>query len=208
MKKMYYLISYEYVGPNDRDSSGNFIRDTRTIEITTKPGRTNMSHQVLIDGWLGTTNDNASYAHGEYSTIEAARDAAKQLGYTVPVDDYLNQDRTVVEVYATSESEYQHWDAGDWLNEDNIDITAKTTNAELEEMAKNIEAEAYEQGDNPVVLHGCYKHLEYLRDKMIDTRDRALDMGHSEKIAERATVYAKNWGIDSAISMAIEEQKK
>jgi hypothetical protein len=79
---MYYLIEREYVGPNKRDSRGNVIGDSRVMEIWNAPGVTNMSREVRIHGWLGTTADISSTACGEYETIEAARAEAKQRGFT------------------------------------------------------------------------------------------------------------------------------
>lgn len=43
------------------------------VEIRTAPARTNFSHEVRIIGFCGATNNRAVYAHGEYSTLEAAR---------------------------------------------------------------------------------------------------------------------------------------
>jgi hypothetical protein len=34
-----------------------------------------MSREIRTSGWLGTTNDWAKYAHGEFNTIEEAREA-------------------------------------------------------------------------------------------------------------------------------------
>lgn len=69
---MYYLIENKYVGPNQRQDQ--YI-DLDTIEISTSPAITNSSHEERIEGWCGTTNDWAVYAHGEYGTIEEARAA-------------------------------------------------------------------------------------------------------------------------------------
>jgi hypothetical protein len=62
----YYITSSEYIGPNRPKV------DTR-ITIMTAPGRTNMSNEARLTGWLGTTNDFSCYAHGEFETEEAAR---------------------------------------------------------------------------------------------------------------------------------------
>ena len=60
----YYIIESHYVGPN------NIHRHSITIQ--NEPGRANMSHEIQLDGWLGTSNDYAAYAHGTYATQEAA----------------------------------------------------------------------------------------------------------------------------------------
>jgi hypothetical protein len=62
----YYITSSEYIGPNHPKV------DT-CITIMTVPGRTNVSREVRLAGWLGTTNDHSCYAHGEFETIDAAR---------------------------------------------------------------------------------------------------------------------------------------
>ncbi|MCB1865194.1 MAG: hypothetical protein KDG50_07160 [Chromatiales bacterium] len=43
------------------------------VTIQTKPGKTNMSHEPMTEGWLGTSNDVYQYAHGEFETESAAR---------------------------------------------------------------------------------------------------------------------------------------
>jgi hypothetical protein len=66
----YYIVSENYVGPNvDQNLNSHCVR------ITTTPPRTNMSREIRTSGWLGTTNDWAKYAHGEFNTIEEAREA-------------------------------------------------------------------------------------------------------------------------------------
>jgi len=51
--------------------------DTRSGEerwlLSTDPGRTNMSHETRLSGWLGTTNDIAMYARGH---VRVSRDAS------------------------------------------------------------------------------------------------------------------------------------
>jgi hypothetical protein len=55
----------------------------------------------------------------------------------------------------------QVWDAGDWLNDSDLEtITAETSDDELENMAKQFESEADSQ---EIVLTGTLSHLEYVR---------------------------------------------
>ncbi len=68
---MYYVIETNYAGPDPR--SFEHI-DAQKFEVCTKPARTNMSEEVRTEGWCGTSNDWAVYAHGEYETQEAAED--------------------------------------------------------------------------------------------------------------------------------------
>lgn len=56
------------------------INDRRVAaEVRTEPGRKNLSKEVLVKGWLGTTNDWSEYALGKFETEDeawAAIDAA------------------------------------------------------------------------------------------------------------------------------------
>lgn len=61
------MLSFDNVGPNPRDYEwGTGYGVYRT------PGRTNSSHEERIDGWLGTTRDISSSAHGEFDSLEEA----------------------------------------------------------------------------------------------------------------------------------------
>jgi len=84
---MYYLVEREYVGFDDCDSRGNPIGDSRVMEIRATPGVTNMSHQVRIDGCLGTSGDIAKYAGGQFETLDEARAEANKRGFIYRLDD-------------------------------------------------------------------------------------------------------------------------
>lgn len=69
------------------------------IELRGAPARTNCSHQPKTDGWCGTTNNVATYAHGEYPSIEEARSVVKKtFGDTRAVEVDLDDD-DVIEAY-------------------------------------------------------------------------------------------------------------
>ena len=68
MAQKFYVVSSEYVGPNPGETP-----EGTTMGIYRTPGKTNQSHEERIDGWLGTTNDVSETAHGEFETIEEAR---------------------------------------------------------------------------------------------------------------------------------------
>lgn len=63
----YYLIQIRNVAPH----SPKYPLDT-TYVIQTRPGVTNMSSEPKIDGWLGTTDDIAQYAEGEFAAFADA----------------------------------------------------------------------------------------------------------------------------------------
>ena len=72
---MYYPIRVAYTGINRADRH-QYARGNRDhYEIRRAPGRTNMSHQPLTDGWLGTTDDWSRTALGECETLDQARRA-------------------------------------------------------------------------------------------------------------------------------------
>jgi hypothetical protein len=149
------------------------------MNICTKPGRKNMSHEECVDGWLGTTSDNSSHAHGEFETIEDARSVAHKMGFTKlaePGEDeyaasYENEEDGTVEQWISEEADREQWDAGDWfINSAGrvgtcsiYGITANTTDEELDEMVERAECEANEEN---VELHGTLKLFTELRDDL------------------------------------------
>lgn len=44
-------------------------QDETWIEVHGMPGRKNMSHEICISGWLGTTNDISAKALGEFEIV-------------------------------------------------------------------------------------------------------------------------------------------
>ena len=68
--KKYYLIQVRNVGIH----SPKYPVDT-SYYIQVHPGATNQSGEPRTEGWLGTTNDIAEYACGEFGTLDAARAA-------------------------------------------------------------------------------------------------------------------------------------
>ena len=167
---MFYLISIEYVGANKLDSRGHIIGDSETVQLTTTPPKTNMSGEVLVNGWLGTTNDWSHNALGEFKTLEDALEELKILGFTSRVDsDSCN----VVSEWQRPSAALEKWSAEDWLLNTmgaelickDYDITAETTDDELEIISDNINKEA--EGDN-VNLFGSMELLMELRNDLRD----------------------------------------
>jgi len=144
MTTTYYVISSEYVGPNLSDRC-----NSHTYQITTEPGHTNMSHEVRVDGWLGTSNDWAAYAHGEYGSMEAARAAViEMLGEDRRLIDNDEYDESVVETYAANK--YVEWDADNsvtWCYESRHEITADTTDERIDEIVAECEQYANDEGN-------------------------------------------------------------
>jgi hypothetical protein len=67
---MYYVLEWKYVGPDPEQHINE-----HALLITSVPGRKNQSGEECTSGWLGTTNDWAEYAHGEFASLENARQA-------------------------------------------------------------------------------------------------------------------------------------
>lgn len=117
----FYVIETEYVGPNKQDSEGHWIGDTwHHWTIQTEPGRTNMSNEPREDGWLGTSNDWHANAHGRFDTLDAARQAVRDMAVTddeavrcEPDDD---DGPEVVERWITAEAAREQWGADDWFH--------------------------------------------------------------------------------------------
>ncbi len=65
--KKFYVVETNYVGPNTQVHI-----DGDELEIRTSPALYNSSRKPCISGWAGTTNDWATYAHGEFSDITSA----------------------------------------------------------------------------------------------------------------------------------------
>lgn len=147
---MYYIIETIYTGPNwDQDQ----YVDADRIEITTTPAIGNCSREVCIDGWCGTTNDWAVYAHGEYETLEEARDAIIETFGVVRDSDpngdsFESFDENVVETYKTGKYATMSRQAtADWAYEGiKSDIEADTTDERIAELVEEYEEEANRQG--------------------------------------------------------------
>lgn len=145
---MYYIIETIYTGPNQ----DQYV-DADRIEITTTPAIGNCSREVCIDGWCGTTDDWAVYAHGEYETLEEARDAIIETFGVVRDSDpngdrFESFDENVVEAYKPNKyAPLSSWATADWSYERiRSDIDAYTTDERIAELVAEYEEEANRHG--------------------------------------------------------------
>lgn len=167
---MFYIIETNYVGPNPDQHT-----DADEVRIQTEPGRTNSSHQERTEGWLGTTNDWAEYACGEYETEEAARAAVEErFGECreCASDPFsVDPDRSVVAVFKLGKHESMSYEwTADWIYSGlQSDVTADTTDEQLEALIKEWEGECNSEGYS---LHPRALDMarEY-RDERIAARD-------------------------------------
>jgi hypothetical protein len=147
---MYYIIETNYVGPNQNQDQ--YI-DVDEIKISTSLAITNSSHEIKIEGWCGTTNDWAVYAHGEYATIEEARAAiTEKLGEVrnsdALGDSFESDEDDVIEVFKPGKYAPMSSQAtADWTYESiQADIAADTTDERIAELVAEYEAEAHNNG--------------------------------------------------------------
>lgn len=147
---MCYIIETNYVGPNQ--TQDKYV-DVDKIEISTSPAITNSSNEERIEGWCGTTNDWAVYAHGEYATIEEARTAVTEKFGDVRDtdangDSFESYDEDVVEVYKPGKYEIMSSEAtAEWAYESiQSDIDANTTDERIARLVAEYEAAANDDG--------------------------------------------------------------
>jgi hypothetical protein len=161
---MYYVIETKYVGPNK--GQDQYV-DVDKIEISTSPAITNSSHEERTDGWCGTTDDWAVYAHGEYDTIEEARAAIIEKFGEVRDSDpngdrFESDDEDVVETYKPGKfAPMSSHATADWAYEGiQSDIEADTSDERIAELVAMYEAEANSMG---YTLHGDLEDFMYER---------------------------------------------
>lgn len=177
---MFYITSSEYVGPNldERLNSHEY-------RIQTWEPETNMSHAVRTDGWLGTTNDVAAYAHGEFETEEAARAEVERLladtGYReLDCDDPGSIDDGE-ELYYTARyavGRYETWGregTSNWCYEGvNADVTADTTDERIKELVAEYEGAANGEGFS-LDLRTVERDIEARRKELRVEREESSD---------------------------------
>lgn len=145
---MYYIIETTYAGSNQEQHT-----DATRIDISTTPAMTNQSHEERINGWCGTTDDWAVYAHGEYETIEAARQAIiakwEHVRYSDSNGDaYTSDDPDIIETCKPGQYEpMSRQSTADWLYDGmTSDITADTTDEQIAKLVDDYESMAHDQG--------------------------------------------------------------
>lgn len=143
---MFYIIETNYVGPNHNEDQ---YVDVDKIEISTSPAITNSSREECTEGWCGTTNDWAVYAHGEYATIEKARATISEKFGEVRDSDpngdsFESYEEDVVETYKPGKyAPMSRQATANWAYEGiQSDIEANTSDERIAELLAKYEAEA------------------------------------------------------------------
>ena len=139
----HYVIEVNYVGPN-RDQN----IDADQIKITTEPARKNLSNEVCLDGWCGTTDDWAVYARGVYDSKEAAEKFIKTLYKDTRETDFDDNDQSIVAVYKPGKYEPLCKEATRNFIHDALQesITTSTTDDEIRALVDEWEAAANDEG--------------------------------------------------------------
>lgn len=182
---MFYVIETQYVGPNQLDAKHI---DSHVFEVATISARTNSSHEVRTEGWCGTTNDWAVYAHGEFARQESAEDWIKtrlsgdgwreddldDLGITDP-QSMEDEENGVVARFRPGRYIPMTADAtGDWIADGLDDIEADTTDERIDEII----AECQEEVRTAV---GCELDEDALREAIESRRQELRDERDEEE---------------------------
>lgn len=141
---MYYIIEKIYVGPNQDQE-----RYIDAVEIRNTPAVTNTTHEKQVEGWCGTTNDWSITAHGEYSSIEEAREAiTEKFGEVRKLD--ADHDHAT-ETYKLGKYEQLSAEATAGLCHESIqlEIDATTTDAQIDALLAEYEADLNSEGYSP-----------------------------------------------------------
>jgi len=161
---MYYLVTLRYVGPNPNEE---IYIDFDQIQISTSPATKNGNKEICLEGWCGTTDDIAIYAHGQYATLDEARSVIiKNFGEVRCFENSDQQD--VIEAYKFGRyRRMSSQETADWSYDSiQFDIKHDTTDARIQELVLAYEAEANSQGST---LHGD------LEEFMIEHRTELLE---------------------------------
>ena len=188
---MYYIIKTSYVGPNQDQNI-----DADTIDIRTVPAKTNMSHEVKINGWCGTTNDWSVHAYGEYETLELARNAINDIfGDVRDADPYdLGEDPDVVESYKIGQYiPMSEEETGDWVYEPmRSEIHADTTDEDITQFIAECESNANAEFGATLdssVEDMVKQYRQELRDEAFDVAD--MNFGTVECDGEKVALLGQ-----------------
>lgn len=147
---MFYVIETSYIGPNRNQDE--YI-DADRIEICTEPAKTNSSHEVRTEGWCGTTNDYCVTAHGEYDTLEKARDAVMDKFAPVRDSDILGysfasgyDDAVAVFKPGKYQPMGKQFTEGEIYSWCEIEVSAVTSDDEISDMIGRCEKQMKDEG--------------------------------------------------------------
>jgi len=151
---MFYVIEKEFVGHAEFSTGYDKLVNGHYFEVRPEPCRKNMSKEIAVGTpdepvWLGTTNDWAEYARGEYETEEDANVAACVLaGESGHGHRFVEAGEPGAEdgwnrVYVGDEVWANLVDAGEWLQElsdEELGISEGMSDLDIESLAEELEA--------------------------------------------------------------------
>lgn len=164
---MYYVIETDYY---DRF-------DSRYFSITSEPGATDRDDNPVTEGEFGNMLGVYREAHGEYETLEEAREAVKELcgGEMRDTDEYGARFEGIYEneVETYKPGKYQPMNAegtGNWFAETRLDdfITAHTTDEEIEEIFEQFDEEVKEAVGSTLDRREGLAYMKRYRDRLLE----------------------------------------
>ena len=148
LKGPFYVVEHEYIGSNFSSASdAEEILNNETWDILSEPPRTNLSKEIRTNGWLGSNNDWSSKAHGEFETIDEARNYVEsRLGFLTLLEDGGDEDDLVESYRANKETfavDVESWWQSCGAYE--FGVTAETSDEEIRDIAKSELASARDE---------------------------------------------------------------
>ena len=148
LKGPFYVVEHEYIGPNFSSAYDveKFLNN-ESWDILSEPPRTNLSKEIRTNGWLGSNNDWSSQAHGEFETIDEARNYIEsRLGFLTLLEDG-DDDDDLVESYRANKETFA-LDVESWWQDSGaceFGVTAETSDEEIRDIAKSELANARDE---------------------------------------------------------------
>lgn len=187
---MFYLIEMNYVGLNPFDIDQG-PADYDHLVVQTEPAIAMGDNEEVINGSCGTTSSGVAYfAHGEYETLESAKEAAfEKFGMLREVSEHadsLGYNRnTVKAIYKKGGYEKLGADATrNWgYAEIKSKINADSTNEQTETLIFNMEREANSQGYT-LSIDALREAIKTTKDHHLADRKEAFDYIETELVSE------------------------
>lgn len=160
---MYYIIQTEDFQPSDYEKS------TDRVYISNQPLIDGSTRAVVIWGSATPENNRGYYAHGEYETLEEAKEAIEEIfGDELCEDEDADLDYITIIVYKKSLEEMTLEGSIAFLQAGiDEDITAETTDREIEELVKQWEKIVNDEIES-TIHHKFEREMQKYRDRLND----------------------------------------
>lgn len=172
----YYVVEIEYVGPNQYED--RYV-DADRVQVWANAPRTNMTHEPRTQGWCGTTDGWATYAHGEYCDLSQAISAIESKFGPVREEEPDTADLSECiqgKIYASyKKGAYEPLSKNasvDWTYESiREDVTADTSDARIETLIEEYERNSNGEGvtlDKRALESSMKERRQELRDELAE----------------------------------------